>query len=94
VSFPRRAMSGKWELGAAEETPESRHVQVGIQEVCQNLQLLEHAFLSRSKNNQVIGTLPFLPDYVTVISQEIARPIASVRSRTVVISWIYGPHNL
>ena len=60
----------------------------------QKLQLLEHAFLSRSKNNQVIGTLPPLPDFVTVISQEIARPRASVRSRTVVVSWIYGPHNL
>src|SRR3954453_15119994 len=52
------------------------------------LQLLEHAFLSRSKNNQVIGTLPPLPDFVTVISLEIARPRASVRSRTVFVSWL------
>ena len=60
----------------------------------QKLQLLKHAFLSRSKNNQVIGTLPPLPDFVTVISLEIAGQERQSEAELFVVSWIYGPHNV
>ena len=35
-----------------------------------------------------------LPDFVTVISLEIARPRGQSEAELSVVSWIYGPHNL
>jgi hypothetical protein len=88
---PRRALRTSWfprlQRSKSSPIPNPRF------QPFQKLQLLEHALLSVPKRQPVIGTLPLLPNFVTVISEEIVRTRALVRSRSVLFSGPYGPHS-